>query len=82
MSCGIGHRRGSDPELLWLSHRPVATALTGPLAWEPSYAAGVALEKTKSQKNHTQTHKKKPSKELGTLERGWGFEEDQGGNPY
>ena len=28
--------------------RPVATAPTGPLAWEPPYAAGVALEKTKN----------------------------------
>ena len=26
MSCGIGCRRGSDPTLLWLWHRPVATA--------------------------------------------------------
>ena len=61
----------------------MATALIGPLAWEASYAAGVALEKTKSQKKpHTDTQKKKPSKELGTLERGWRFGEDQGGNPY
>ena len=36
-----------DPALLWLWHRPVATAPIGPLAWEPSYAAGAALEKTK-----------------------------------
>ena len=27
MSCGVGHRRGSDPALLWLWCRPVATAL-------------------------------------------------------
>ena len=33
--------------LLWFWHRPVATALIRPLAWEPPYAAGVALEKAK-----------------------------------
>ena len=35
MSSGVGHRRGSDLELLWLWCRPAATALIGPLAWEP-----------------------------------------------
>ena len=44
MSCGVGHRHGSDPELLWLWRRPVATALIGPLAWESPYAAGAAQE--------------------------------------
>ena len=34
MSCGVGYRRGSDPTLLWLWHRLVATALIRPLAWE------------------------------------------------
>ena len=29
---------------LWLWHRPVATALIGPLSWEPPYAMIVALE--------------------------------------
>ena len=29
---------------------PVATALIRPLAWEPPYASGAALEKTKKQK--------------------------------
>ena len=48
--CGIGHRGDSDPTLLWLWHRPVATALIGPLAWEPPYAAGVAQEMAKIQK--------------------------------
>ena len=45
MSCGVGRRHGSD--LVWLGRRPVATALIGPLAWEPPYAAGAALEKKK-----------------------------------
>uniref|UniRef100_A0A8D0Z604 Glycine cleavage system H protein n=1 Tax=Sus scrofa TaxID=9823 RepID=A0A8D0Z604_PIG len=32
MSCGVGCRHGSDPALLWLWHRPVATAPIRPLA--------------------------------------------------
>ena len=50
LSCGVGGRRGSDPALLWLWHRPAATAPIRPLAWEPQYAVGVALEKTKKKK--------------------------------
>ena len=38
-----------DPTLLWLWCRLAATAPIGPLAWEPSYAAGAALEKAKRQ---------------------------------
>jgi len=48
VSCGVGGRRGSDPVLLWLWHRLVATAPIRPLAWEPPYATGAALEKTKT----------------------------------
>ena len=44
MSCGVGRRRGSDPALLWLWRRPVATAQIQPLAWEPPYAVGAAQE--------------------------------------
>ena len=50
MSCGVSCRRGLDPTLLWLWHMPAATASTGPLAWEPPYAMGVALEKTKKKR--------------------------------
>ena len=50
VSCGIGRRRGSDPTLLWLWHRPVAVAPIRPLAWEPPHASGVAQEKAKRQK--------------------------------
>ena len=50
VSCGVGRRFGSDPELLWLWRRPVAVALIRPQAWEPPYAAGVALEKAKRKK--------------------------------
>ena len=59
MSCGVGHRRGLDPKLLWLWHRPAATALIRPLAWEPPYAVGAAPEKAKG-----------PKKEKGKQTRG------------
>ena len=51
MSCGVGHRLGLDPKLLWLWYRLVATAPMGPLAWEPPYAMGAAQEIAKKTKN-------------------------------
>ena len=56
--CGVGNRRGSDPALLWLWHRPVATAPIGPLAWEPPYTVGAALEMAKRQKDKKQKQNK------------------------
>ena len=44
----MGHRRGSDLALLWLWRRLMATTPTGPLAWEPLYAADVALKRQKT----------------------------------
>ena len=61
MSCGVGRRHTSDPALLWLWRRPVATALIQPLAWEPAYAAGAAQEMAKRQKNKKTTTKKTES---------------------
>ena len=49
MSCGVGCRHGSEPVLLWLWRRPAAMAPIIPLAWEPPYALGAALEKAKRQ---------------------------------
>ena len=43
MSCGVGHRRSSDPALLWLWGKLAPITLIQPLAWELQYAAGVAL---------------------------------------
>jgi len=63
MSCGVGCRRGSDPALLWLWRRPVATAPIQPLAWEPPYAAGaaqeIAIATTTTTKRQKKTKKKK-----------------------
>ena len=50
VSCGVGRGSDLDPALLWLWCRLAATAVIGPLAWEPPYAAGVALEKKKKKK--------------------------------
>ena len=36
--------------LLWLWHRPVATAPIGPLAWEPPYATKAAQKMAKKTK--------------------------------
>ena len=36
-----------DPALLWLWCRPTAIAPTRPLAWDPPFAAGVALKRQK-----------------------------------
>jgi len=57
VNCGIGHRRGPDPALLWLWRRPETTAPSQPLAWEPPYAAGAAQQMAKDKK------KKKKKKE-------------------
>ena len=51
MSCGEGHRNGLDPALLWLWCRPGATPPIQPLAWDPPYAEGAALEKANRQIN-------------------------------
>ena len=57
MSCGVGHRHGSDPGLLWLWHRLAASALIRPLAWEPPYAVGVALKTKKKKKKKKKNFK-------------------------
>ena len=62
MICGVDHRDGSDPELLWLWHRPAATALIWPLAWEFPYTTGAGLKRQKPKtitKNQNKTKQKK-----------------------
>ena len=53
MSCGVGHRGGSDLEL----HRPAATVPTRPLAWEPPYAVAATLKRQKDKKKNKKTNK-------------------------
>ena len=47
MSCGVGHRRGSDPTFLWLWRRSAAVAPTRPLAKGLPNATGTVLKKKK-----------------------------------
>ena len=47
MRGGVGHRCSSDLAWLWLWHKPEVAALVQPLAWEFSYAMGVALKRKK-----------------------------------
>ena len=64
MSCGVGHRRGSDPELLWLWHRLTATAPIRPLAWEPSiYHRSGPRNGKKTKKKKKKKRKKERKKE-------------------
>ena len=44
MSCGVGHRSGSDLALLRQWYRAASTAPIGPLIWEPPYVEDAALE--------------------------------------
>ena len=53
VSCSMGHRRGSDPLLLWQWCRPAAAALIRPLAWELPYATGAALKSKQTQNQKT-----------------------------
>ena len=55
-------QHGSDPALLWLWRRLAATALIIPLSWEPPYAMGAALEKTKRQKKKKERKKERKKK--------------------
>ena len=50
MSCGVGHRHGSDLALLWLWHKPTAMAPIRPLTWELPYATDAALKRKKKKK--------------------------------
>ena len=63
MSCGVGHRRGSDLALLWLwlCRRPAAAAPIRPLTWEPPYAEGAALKSKKENKHYVITYMGKES---------------------
>ena len=50
MSCGVGRRRGLDPELLWLWKGLAAVAPSRPPILELPYASGMALKNSKKEK--------------------------------
>ena len=62
VSCGVGHKHGSDLALLLLWHRLAAIALIQPLAWELPYAVGASL---KSKKRKKRKEEKKEIKCIG-----------------
>ena len=64
MSCGVGRKHGLDLVWLWLWRRLAATAPIRPLAWEPPYAVGLALEKDKKKKR-----KKRKKKTTGKMDK-------------
>ena len=60
MSCGVGHRHGSDLVWLLLWHRPTAVALIQPLAWELPYATECSPKKQKNKKQKTNADPQAP----------------------
>ena len=63
MSCGVGHRHGSDLAWLWLWCKPAAAALIHPLAWEPPCVTGSALKKKPS--SVTEARPRSPTPRMG-----------------
>ena len=70
VSCGVGHRCGSDLALLWLWCRPAATTPIQSLAWEPPYALGVALKRPKTKKKKKKKEKAKQTTTTTKLAQG------------
>ena len=60
MSCGVVHRCGSDPALLWLWRRLAASAPIRPLAWELPHAEGAALEKARDEQKKKRIYSSEP----------------------
>ena len=50
VSCGLGHRCGLDPTLLWLWCKLASVAPIRPLVWELPYALDTALKTLKKKK--------------------------------
>ena len=72
MSCGVGHKHGTDPMLLWLWYRPAAVAPIRPLAWGPPYATNVAIK----------TEKKKRTKNWFNLWITWDHSREEDKHPH
>ena len=69
MNCDVGCRHGLDLGIAVTVGRLVATALSQPLAWEPPYAAGVALKRKKEKKKKKERKKKCFCREFSGLWR-------------
>ena len=64
MSCGAGHRCGSDPVLLWQWRKPAAVAPIQPLAWELPCAMSMALKKQRKDLGPGAEDRKRSSPEI------------------
>ena len=58
MSCGVGHRHGSDVALLWLWCRLAATAPIRHLAWEPPICHECSPKKKKKKRKKKERKKR------------------------
>jgi len=63
MSCGVGHRHGSDLALLWLWCRLAAMSLIQPLAWELQYALSAPKQERKKEREEKKERWKEGRKE-------------------
>ena len=70
MSWGVGRRRYSDQELLWLQYRPTAEALIQPLDWELPYAMGMVLKKKKKKQERRKEGRKERERKKGGRKEG------------
>ena len=61
----VGHRRSSDPVLLWLWHRPTATALIQHLAgnFHMTYAVGTAPKRKEKKRRKKRKERERKRKE-------------------
>ena len=64
ISCGVGCRCGSDPELLWLWWRPAAIPLIRSLAWKLPYVIGAALKRQKKKEKVSRKLEKGKQEEM------------------
>ena len=81
VSCGTGHGHGLDPTLLWVWHRPAATAPIQHLAWDLPGAVGATLKRQKRKKERKGRkdgrRKRKKRKEGRKKERKKGRKKDR-----
>ena len=65
LSCDVGHRSGSDLALLWLWHRPGATA---PIDFTPSLGTSICCGCSPEKKKNKKTKQRNNTSGLGTKE--------------
>ena len=69
VSCGVIHRHGLDPVLLWLWCRLAVTDPIQPLPWELPYGASSALKSKKKKKKKKKEEEEKKKKQKNKRKR-------------